>query len=400
MHVEEALDLVDDVVEAAGLVARGRLEGVAVHRVADPRDVDALGGDLLHEGGQPVADLAGAEAGDEGEPARRVVGVEPRGVGERVVGRRRRAELDADRVLDLRQQLDVGAVELAGALTDPDEVRGHVVGLVGARVDAGQRLLVLQQQRLVAGVEVDAVELVGVGADRLHEGQRALDLVGHRLVALPERRRLHEVGVPGVDLAEVGVATGDERADQVERGGRGVVDVHEPLRVRDARLGREVVAVDRVAAVGREGDAVAGLVVGAARLGVLAGEAAQLHDGDRGGVRQHDRHLQQHAQLVADVVGSDAGEGLGAVAALEQEGLTPRHRGDLGGQVVALTREDERRHGPQSGHGSVDGPGVGIGRLLLRPEGVQLLEGGDRSSRVKGTARAPPHPNRDRPLNA
>src|SRR5689334_6653319 len=43
VHVEEALDLVDDVVEAARLVARGRLEGVAVHRVADPRDVEALG---------------------------------------------------------------------------------------------------------------------------------------------------------------------------------------------------------------------------------------------------------------------------------------------------------------------------------------------------------------------
>ena len=41
VHVEEALDLLDDVVEAAGLVARGRLEGVAVHRVAHPGDLDA-----------------------------------------------------------------------------------------------------------------------------------------------------------------------------------------------------------------------------------------------------------------------------------------------------------------------------------------------------------------------
>ena len=73
VHVEEALYLVDDVVEAAGLVARGRLEGVAVHRVADPGDLDARGGDLLDQGGQPVADLAGTEAGDEGEPAGLVV---------------------------------------------------------------------------------------------------------------------------------------------------------------------------------------------------------------------------------------------------------------------------------------------------------------------------------------
>ena len=52
-------------------------------------------------------------------------------------------------------------------------------GVLGARVDAGHRVLVLQHQRLVAGVEVDPVELVGVGADRLHERQRAVDLVGH-----------------------------------------------------------------------------------------------------------------------------------------------------------------------------------------------------------------------------
>ena len=85
------------------------------------------GGDLLDQGRQPVADLAGAEAGDEREPARLVRRVELRGQRDRVVGRRGRAELDADRVLDVAEQLDVGAVELAGALADPDEVARDVV---------------------------------------------------------------------------------------------------------------------------------------------------------------------------------------------------------------------------------------------------------------------------------
>ena len=53
------------------------------------------------------------------------------------------------------QQLHVGAVELAGALADPDHVAGRVVGPVAAGVDAGQRVLVVEQQRLVGGVEVD-----------------------------------------------------------------------------------------------------------------------------------------------------------------------------------------------------------------------------------------------------
>ena len=98
------------------------------------------------------------------------------------------------------------AVELPGALTDPDHVRGDVVGQPGARVDAGQRALVVEQQRLVAGVELDPVELLRVGPAGVHERQRAVDLAGQPLVALPGRDSAHEVLVPGVDLAQVGVA--------------------------------------------------------------------------------------------------------------------------------------------------------------------------------------------------
>src|SRR5918995_5821302 len=38
VHLEEAGDLVEDVVQPPGLVSVGRLERVAVHRVADPYD--------------------------------------------------------------------------------------------------------------------------------------------------------------------------------------------------------------------------------------------------------------------------------------------------------------------------------------------------------------------------
>ena len=65
VHVEEALHLGDHVVEATRLVARRRLEGVAVHGVADPGDVEPGGRDLLDQRGQRVADPAGAHPGDE-----------------------------------------------------------------------------------------------------------------------------------------------------------------------------------------------------------------------------------------------------------------------------------------------------------------------------------------------
>jgi hypothetical protein len=67
---EEALDLVEHVVEPAGLVAARRLEGIAVHRVADPCHRDPLGPDGLDERREQRLDPVGAEPGDEGQPAR------------------------------------------------------------------------------------------------------------------------------------------------------------------------------------------------------------------------------------------------------------------------------------------------------------------------------------------
>ena len=112
-----------------------------------------------------------------------------------------------------------------------------------------------------------------------------------------------------------------------------------------------------------------------------------LHHRHRGGVGQHDRHLQQHPQLVADVVGGHAGERLGAVAALEHERLAARDRGDLVLEVVALAREHQRRHGPQPGDGGVDGRAVGVRRLLGRAERVQGGEVGDGAVTAQGYGR-------------
>ena len=71
------------------------------------------------------------------------------------------------------------AVEPPSALADPEHVRRAVVPLTRERVGAGQCLLVSEDQRLVARVEVDLVELGAAGevdAARGHEPQRAFDL--------------------------------------------------------------------------------------------------------------------------------------------------------------------------------------------------------------------------------
>ena len=52
----------------------------------------------------------------------------------------------------------MGAIDLAGPVADPEHVRGAVVVVAGDRVDPGERLLVGEDQRLMARVEVDLVE--------------------------------------------------------------------------------------------------------------------------------------------------------------------------------------------------------------------------------------------------
>jgi hypothetical protein len=323
-------------------------------------------GDLLDQLGQLVADLVGAHADDEGQPAGLAVRVEALDVLQRVLGGRRRAQLDADRVADLRGELDVRAVQLAGALTDPHHVPGDVVQVARTGVDPGQRRFVVEEQRLVGGVELDGLELLRVGPAGLHEVQRLVDLARQLLVALPGRRGLHEVLVPGVHLAQVGVAAGGEGADQVERGGGGVVHPLQALGVRDAGLLVEGEAVDRVAAVGRQGHAVTGLGALGAGLGVLAGDAADLHDRHGRRVREDGAHLEQGLELVADVVGGHRVEGLGAVAALEQERLALGDGSQPGAQLVALAGEDERRIRLEVRDHIAQSLGIGVLGLLRR----------------------------------
>ena len=110
-------------------------------------------------GRQAVLDRVGAHAGDEREPAGRAVGVERLAQGEHLVGGGGGAELAADRVADAAEELDVGAVELAGALADPEHVGRAVVPVAGERVLAGEGLLVAEDERLVAGEEVDLVQV-------------------------------------------------------------------------------------------------------------------------------------------------------------------------------------------------------------------------------------------------
>ncbi len=166
-------------------------------------------------------------------------------------------------------------------------------------------------------------------------------------------------------VLEVGVAAAREGAQQVERRGRLAVGVELALRVGDAGGGREVDAVDDVAAVARQLDVADALGRRGARLGELAGDAADLHHRRGGSEGGHDRHLQEHSEEIADVVGGMLGEGLGAIAALQQKGLASRHLAEQLLQLARLARKNERRKACELTLHFGERAGIGIvGHLL------------------------------------
>ena len=101
-----------------------------------------------------------------------------------------------------------------------------------------------------------------------------------------------EILVPGMDAVQVGVAALGEGAQQIERRRRLAVGLHHARRLGVARRRVEFDIVDDVAAIGGQRHLALLLDIGRARLGELAGHAADLDHRQAGAKGQHHRHLQ------------------------------------------------------------------------------------------------------------
>ena len=367
MDVEEGAQLGEDVVEAPRLAAALAGERVAVHRVAGPHDRVALGLDRPHHRREELGDPLRSQTGDECQTAGEAIGVQPLAQRHDLVGTAVRSDLDADGIVDARHEFEMRAVELPGAVADPDHVGRAVVPVAGEGVDAGQALLVGQDQRLVAGEEVDLVQaLLGpeVDAAGSHEAQGAVDLRRDALVALALAGRRHELLVPQVHLGQVGEAALGEGPQEVQRRRRLLVGGHQAPRVGPARLDLEGLVVDHVAPEGLQLHVTDPLGVGRARLGELPGDAPDLDHRHTGRVGQGHRHLQDDLELVPDGVRVEVGEGLGAVARLQEEGLAVGHLRQFRRQVARLAGEDQGWHGGQARLRLLERVRVGPLRLL------------------------------------
>ncbi len=267
------------------------------------------------------------------------------------------------------------AVELPRPLARPQEVGGARVPVAGRRVASHERLLVVEQERLVARPDVDLVDdalVAEVDADRLHEPQRATDLARDSLVAPSLERARDELLVPGVHLRQVGEAALREGAQQVERGDGLVVRLHHPLRIGHPGLGRRLVRVDRVAAERRELDALHALRERRAGLRELPCDATDLDDRQRRAVRQDRGHLQEHLEALPDRDRGDVAERLCAVACLEEERPPLDRLAEGAAERARLAGEDERRQLPEP-------LADGLDRGWIGP--LRLLQGGQRAPR-------------------
>ena len=142
---------------------------------------------------------------------------------------------------------------------------------------------------------------------------------------------------------DAGVAALREGAQQIERRRRLAIGLNLPARVGTARLLGEGDVVDDVAAIARQLLAVALFGRRRARLGELAGDAADFDHRQRAAICEHDRHLQEHAEEVADVIGAVLGKAFRAVAALQQESLTVGDAGERLFERARLAGKDQRR---------------------------------------------------------
>ncbi len=100
MDREGAVQLVEDAVEDAGLVAVGRGDRVAVHRVDAPHDLAPLALHGADQRRQFGGDLVRPHPGDQREAPRLVLRVELVDQAQQIVGLERRPAFHPDRVLD------------------------------------------------------------------------------------------------------------------------------------------------------------------------------------------------------------------------------------------------------------------------------------------------------------
>ena len=135
------------------------------------------------------------------------------------------------------------------------------------------------------------------------------------------RRLPHPTQAPIFGMMQIGKAAINQRPHEIHRHRRTRMRLDHAARIGHPRLRGEVRAIDDIAAVAGQGDAVAGLAIGRSRLSVLTGKPAHPHHRHFQPMHQHQTHLQQHLEPVGDHFRITFGKRFRAIATLQQKAL-------------------------------------------------------------------------------
>ena len=160
VHVKEGPQLSPDPIKVPCLEARFRLACVPVNRVGNPDNGLPLTLDSTDEAREVLPELVSTHAHDDRQLAWHILGIHGIDDAYELLGGALVRDLHPEWIANAAGELQVCAVEVAGALTDPEHVSGAVIPFAGGGVLAGESLLVRQQQTLVGRVEVHAGEPV------------------------------------------------------------------------------------------------------------------------------------------------------------------------------------------------------------------------------------------------
>src|SRR5215469_179935 len=219
----------------------------------------------------------------------------------------------------------MGVVRLTGTVADPQHVARRAVPISRGGIDTGERLLVGQKQGLMTGIEIRGLKLrmtLKIEPAGTHETQRFQNTVGEFHISTRLRAIFNEPEHPLMHAAETGVPTACKRSQQIE--GRGRLSIGFKLTPRVGRAGawREFDVIDDVAAVTWQVNAIARLRGRGTRLGKLAGDATKFYHRQAARISEHRGHLQKQTEEIADIVGAVLSKALGAIATLQEKGVT------------------------------------------------------------------------------
>ena len=220
----------------------------------------------------------------------------------------------------------------------------------------------------MAGVEIHHAHLrrgqAGDAAGR-HEIHRFINLVCHGFIAGPLRAFGDKALVPAMYFRQIGIATLGKCAQKIERRGRLPIGRDLAFGVGHARCGVKFNAIDDITAIAGQFNAVHCFGIGRARFSKLSCHAADFDDRQLGTIGQHNCHLQQDAECVADIVGVVFHKALSAVAALKQERAAFAYFGKVSFQVSCFASKNKRRESGKAFFHRLQGFRIFICRHLL-----------------------------------